>query len=503
MIDMEKYADGSELFDGHYKLLRPLNTDGASADVWLAEDVNTVDEPLPDGEETGPAVENTAMQVAIKVYRPKNALDIEGEQRFRDEYKIVYDCRHTNLLQPTSFSIFEGIPYLVLPYCRSGSSEHLIGKISGEKEIWKYISDVASGLHYLHTNNPPIIHQDIKPANILIDNNNNFAITDFGISVKRSGASGSSHNEENSGTLAYMAPERFVGAMEPMWQSDIWAFGATLYEILTGRVPFGEEGGQAQIDTPGELLPIENGSADINRLIRACLSKDPKDRPSAAQLIEAARSKRFPTKRISGRIRLLLCLPVVIAALAVPLLKLLMRPAGQSPEEAFTEAMIWMNGQSTDSVRIGIERLEILSAADHIPALYETAYTYGWYSDSISVRRKRLLNITMHDDPDKRYMPVSFEYNNKAAMLFSRIIELNDPAYPGITANAMYRLACYFVNANEVYNRNYIRAKDLLERALDLSAGTGDTILTRRATHALRLLNEAIGYQRAYADSEP
>ena len=137
MLNLEKYADGKVLFDGHYKLLRPLSTDGATADVWLAVDTNTIDETIFEDEEQREAAEDSGMLVAIKIYRPKNALDIEGEQRFRDEYKIVYECRHANLLQPTSFSIFEKTPYLVLPFCKFGSSELLIGQLNDEDEIWK------------------------------------------------------------------------------------------------------------------------------------------------------------------------------------------------------------------------------------------------------------------------------------------------------------------------------------------------------------------------------
>ena len=172
MIDIENFSKSDKLFDGHYQLLRPLSTDGGTADVWLAIDVNTVDVSVDEEEKT--TEQDTGMLVAIKIYRPKNALDIDGEQRFRDEYKIVYECRHENLLQPTNFSIFEGIPYLVLPYCKYGSSEQLIGKKLTSADIWKFILDVSSGLNRLHTNDPSIIHQDIKPANILIDNSKDY-----------------------------------------------------------------------------------------------------------------------------------------------------------------------------------------------------------------------------------------------------------------------------------------------------------------------------------------
>ena len=113
MMDIEQLAINGELFDGRYKLLKTLSTDGGTADVWLAVDVNTIDNPELLGETRDDAyLEKSGMLVAIKIYRPKNALDIEGEQRFRDEYKIVHNCRHTNLLQPTNFSICGDTPYL-------------------------------------------------------------------------------------------------------------------------------------------------------------------------------------------------------------------------------------------------------------------------------------------------------------------------------------------------------------------------------------------------------
>lgn len=101
MTNIQGFADKGELFDGRYKLLHTLSTDGATADVWLALDTNTIDTAYDeDGTAINGNADETGMLVAIKIYKPKSALDIEGEQRFRDEYKIVYDCRHENLLQP-------------------------------------------------------------------------------------------------------------------------------------------------------------------------------------------------------------------------------------------------------------------------------------------------------------------------------------------------------------------------------------------------------------------
>lgn len=129
MKEINSIAESGQLFDGRYKLLRPLSSDGGTADVWLALDSNTIDEVFDDESDNIKAVEETGIKVAIKIYRPKNALDL-GEQRFREEFKIVFNCHHTNLVQPINFSIYEGIPYLVLPYCQYGSSERLQGKIT-------------------------------------------------------------------------------------------------------------------------------------------------------------------------------------------------------------------------------------------------------------------------------------------------------------------------------------------------------------------------------------
>lgn len=75
-MDITAFTKLDKLFDGHYQLLRPLSTDGGTADVWLAIDVNTVDVSVDDDENT--TEQNTGMLVAIKIYRPKNALDIDG-----------------------------------------------------------------------------------------------------------------------------------------------------------------------------------------------------------------------------------------------------------------------------------------------------------------------------------------------------------------------------------------------------------------------------------------
>lgn len=283
MVDINELFRQGKPFDGRYKLIRPLSTSGGSADVWLASDINTIDET---------EVYSKATEVAIKLYRPKNLIDVEGIFQFRNEFKKVFNCHHKNIIQPVYFSIYDDIPYLVLPYCPAGSSEKLIGKALSGEDLWKYIYDVSSGLAYLHEHNPQIVHQDIKPANVLIDDDNNFAITDFGISAEMCGNEFYSENE-TGGTFAYMAPERFIHGTPPMPESDIWAFGATLYELITGDAPFGNCGGSIQ--KKGTQVPVikQDVPDEIKQLVGKCLSFQAKDRPSARDIVDSVLKKKY------------------------------------------------------------------------------------------------------------------------------------------------------------------------------------------------------------------
>lgn len=484
MIEIREHESETKIFDGHYQLLRPLSTEGGTADVWLAIDTNTIDSSI-DSEE-GTSSSDSGMLVAIKIYRPKNALDIDGEQRFRDEFKIVYECRHENLLQPTGFSIFNGIPYLVLPYCKNGSSEQLIGKQLSPDNIWKFILDVSSGLNRLHTNETPIIHQDIKPANILIDNNGDYAITDFGISSKRKGGHEFYCDEENSGTMAYMAPERFQENAVPMSQSDIWAFGATLYEILSGKVPFGEEGGKSQIDNSSPILPIPNIPSDIQHLISDCLAIEPGNRPSAKTIKEAAITKQYPVR--AHRKYFWLLGIGIIAAIIIAIVFLFKKsePNKFSIEKLYQIALIDISSDDSTIVKRGVTLMDSLSNIRYIPAIYQMAYTYGWYIEDESLKRKKLLGIDIfEDEKDGLYLPKIDRYSNEALALLSKILELNDSTYAEINAQAAYRLACYYVNPNQIIRSNMIKGKMYLIQSKKWAVLSNDSVLLQKINQSL------------------
>lgn len=258
------------IFADRYQLERLLGRGGFS-EVWLAKD------------------NWTHLRIALKVYAPGQGMDANGLQEFCGELANVFDLNHPNLLKPTHVDTWNDMPYLIMAYCSQGSLTNRIGMLS-ESDVWKLIHDVASGLAYLHKKD--IVHQDIKPDNILIDESGNFVITDFGISTRARSTLRKSvvGGAVSGGTTAYMGPERFSRQPAPTKASDIWSFGAMVYEVLDGNVPFGEMGGGMQ--KGGAEIPYisANVSDALKYVIFKMLSKETWDRPTADKLVEWALS---------------------------------------------------------------------------------------------------------------------------------------------------------------------------------------------------------------------
>lgn len=256
------------LFHDRYRLIE-LKGRGSFGEVWLARD-----EQLDN------------MEVAVKIYI---SLDERGIQEFGSEYRNTYGLNHPNLLRAYHYEMCDNRPYLVMPYC-PGSCADYIGHID-ETKMWQFIHDVASGLAYLHSKD--IIHHDIKPDNILEDANGHFVISDFGISVKmRSTLRRNSNRQFNSNpigsSMAYMGPEMFASHAESVKATDIWALGATLYEMATGELPCFGQGGAVLLNGGVVQRPNVNYSDSLTNTILGCLSKETWDRPQAYQLVERA-----------------------------------------------------------------------------------------------------------------------------------------------------------------------------------------------------------------------
>ena len=176
-------------------------------------------------------------------------------------------------------------------YCEKGNINKMIGRMT-EEEAWKLLRDTSSALDFLHTRTPPIIHQDIKPANILVANDGIYMLTDFGVSTSLKATLSRLSIDEQSlmsaGTLAYMDPQKFSRKNLPIMANDIWSLGATVFEMLTGELPFGNSGGLLQKkgadvpDLPDHFSPL------LNDTLRSCMDEDPAKRPWASKLNEIA-----------------------------------------------------------------------------------------------------------------------------------------------------------------------------------------------------------------------
>ena len=257
--------------------LKEFKGSGSFGEVWLAHD-DVID-----------------CYVALKIYI---SLDPRGIEEFRSEYVTTQGLSHPNLLTTDYYDIWEHRPFLVMKYCANGSSSSLVGKMD-ERLLWQFIHDVASGLEYLHDLPDPIIHQDIKPDNILIDDNNRFLITDFGISKRvRSTMRKQSRRAVGAGATAYMGPERFESNSAPVKASDIWSLGASIYELAMGELPFSGLGGGMQ-KNGAELPSLDNKwSRDLDMIMKSCLTKETWDRPTAGQIRKIAENRINSTDSI-------------------------------------------------------------------------------------------------------------------------------------------------------------------------------------------------------------
>ena len=258
------------LFAMRYRLERRIGR-GGFAEVWLARD-----------EKAGDLV------VALKIFAPQGGLDPQSLELFRREFRLVFSLNHPYLLRPSHLDDWEDSPYLVMPYCPGGSLALRVGSFT-EAEAARLLYQAGSALAYLHAQEPPIVHQDIKPDNFLVDEQGNYLLSDFGISLRiRSTLRRSMRQAASAGTMAYMAPERFGKSPLPIKASDIFSLGVTTYELLTGHAAFGEQGGMLlKLGAEVPVLP-EGYNRGLSELLERCMAQDPWDRPTAEQVSRAA-----------------------------------------------------------------------------------------------------------------------------------------------------------------------------------------------------------------------
>src|ERR687893_11954 len=226
--------------------------------------------------------------VAIKLLDPIHGGTEIGD-RFEREGRTAARLAHPNIVQvyDAGEGGFDGreTPYIVMEYVPGGDLKELIderGKLPGQ-ELASLGDEVCAGLTHAHERG--VIHRDIKPHNILLDENGHAKVSDFGI-ARALDATQATRTGAYLGTALYSSPEQLRGEKATP-KSDVYSLGATLYQAATGVPPFSgssplEIASQHVSKTP---VPCRERGADVSKdlevLILACLAKNPDERPTA------------------------------------------------------------------------------------------------------------------------------------------------------------------------------------------------------------------------------
>jgi len=260
------------VLSGRYRLEAKLGSGGMST-VYLASD-ETLDRP-----------------VAVKVMHREMSEQEDQLQRFRQEARAVAKLSHPNVVAVIDAGEDGGYPYIVFEYVKGETLKQRIGRVGAldVQDAIAYAIEVARGLSVAHARN--MVHRDIKPQNVLIDEEGRAKLTDFGIS-RQLEQDGVTATGRVLGTTDYVAPEQAMGkAVDP--RSDIYSLGVVLYEMLVGQVPFHADSqvGVAMKHVNEELPDVQrrrpDASAAVALVVERATAKDPAERyQSIAEMID-------------------------------------------------------------------------------------------------------------------------------------------------------------------------------------------------------------------------
>ena len=248
-----------ELIDGRYRLLHRVGS-GGMADVWCAEDVQLT------------------RNVALKLLHRRFAEDPEFVERFKREASSAASLTHPNVVSVFDRGEWEGTYYIAMEYLDGRALKQIIRE-EAPLDLLRAIDltiQILRAARFAHQRG--VVHRDIKPHNVIIDAEGRAKVTDFGIA--RAGASDMTETGAIMGTAQYLPPEQAQGhAVSP--QSDLYAIGIVLYEMLTGRVPFDGDSAVTIALKQVSEAPVPPSAwnpavpAELDAIVLRALEKDP------------------------------------------------------------------------------------------------------------------------------------------------------------------------------------------------------------------------------------
>jgi eukaryotic-like serine/threonine-protein kinase len=280
---------GSRL--GPYEVLSPIGA-GGMGEVYRARD------------------SRLGREVAIKVLPASFSNDADRLRRFEQEAKAAGLLNHPNITAVYDIGSHEGAPYVVSELLEGETLRAVLsgGRLSPRKAI-DYALQMAHGLAAAHEKG--IVHRDLKPENLFVTKDGRVKILDFGLAKLTHAEEGSGQQTDLPtatagtepgvvlGTLGYMAPEQVRGRKADV-RSDIFSFGAILYEMLSGKRAFhGDSAADTMSailreDPPDLSLTNQNLPPGLERIVRHCLEKNPEQR------FQSARDLAFDLESLSG-----------------------------------------------------------------------------------------------------------------------------------------------------------------------------------------------------------
>ncbi|MBC7895108.1 MAG: serine/threonine protein kinase, partial [Cytophagaceae bacterium] len=236
-------------------------------------------------------------RVVIKVLR-EDVLEGLSKERFRREVLVSANLQHPNIVGVIAAGAADGLPYFVMPYVEGESLRAMLRREGslGVPHSVAILRDIARALAFAHVRG--IVHRDIKPDNVLMAGGAAM-VADFGVAKALVSARESDRHPHGTltgagmslGTPAYMSPEQVAGDPNVDHRADIYAFGATAYELLTGQPPFARRSVAEQmsahlVEEPALLSTLRPTiPLALEQLVARCLEKEPSRRPQSANEI--------------------------------------------------------------------------------------------------------------------------------------------------------------------------------------------------------------------------